>query len=33
MVTIGIDQLLSIITLYEHGCLEKTKKLYKYAGK
>ena len=33
MVTIGVDQSLSHIMLYEHRCLENIKKLYKYSGK
>ena len=33
MVTIGIDQLLSTCAMYEHICLEKTKKLYPSTGK
>ena len=31
--TIGIDQYLSNNAIYEHKCLENTKKLYKQAGK
>ena len=33
MVTIGVDQLLSNIEMYENRCLENIKKLYKYASK
>ena len=31
--TIGIDQSLSKNAIYEHKCIENTKKLYKQAGK
>ena len=33
MLTIGVDQNLSNIAMYEHTCLENIKKLYKSAGK
>ena len=33
MVTIGVYQSISKSTMYEHGCLENIKKLYKSTGK
>ena len=33
MVAIGFNQKLSNCVLYEHGCLEDIKKLYKTSGK
>ena len=33
MGTIGVNQSLSNCVFYEHRCLEKINKLYKYAGK